>query len=211
MTHALTGPAYRIETERLVIRCWHPKDAAHLQTAINENLDHLRAWMPWAHHEPTTIQDKINRLRKMRGQFDLGQDFVYGIFDEAETKVLGGTGLHTRLGENTREIGYWIHKDFTRKGLITETVLALTKVGFGIDNVDHIEIHCDPTNIASAGVARKAGYVHEATLRHRTKTPDGRPRDSMIWTLFADQYQDSPAAKAQITAFDAANQPLKIG
>jgi hypothetical protein len=41
---------YRIETDRLVIRCYQPSDAAMLLAAITESLDHLRPFMPWAMH-----------------------------------------------------------------------------------------------------------------------------------------------------------------
>jgi len=44
--------------------------------------------------------------------------------------------------------------------------------------------------------------VHEATLRRRAITV-GAPADSMIWTLFADEYPGSPAAQIAIEAFDA--------
>ncbi len=70
------GPAYRIKTLRMVLRCWDPADAPLLKAAIDENLDHLRPWMPWAHDEPEELQAKIERLRVMRGKFDLGQDFT---------------------------------------------------------------------------------------------------------------------------------------
>ena len=140
------GPAYRIHTHRLVIRCWDPVDAPLLKAAVDDNLDHLQPWMPWAMQEPTDLQQKIELLRRFRAEFDLGRDFVYGIFNLQETRVLGGTGLHTRLGEGAREIGYWVHKDFVNQGLATETAAALTKVAFRIDTVDRVEIHCDPVN-----------------------------------------------------------------
>ena len=38
---------YRIETERLVIRCYEPGDASKLHEAIIRSLDHLRPWLPW--------------------------------------------------------------------------------------------------------------------------------------------------------------------
>jgi hypothetical protein len=41
----IPGPAYRIHTKRLIIRCWRPKDAPLLKLAIDESLDHLRQWM----------------------------------------------------------------------------------------------------------------------------------------------------------------------
>ena len=44
----LKTPPYRIVTERLVLRCWEPRDAAALKEAVDASLDHLRPWMPWA-------------------------------------------------------------------------------------------------------------------------------------------------------------------
>jgi hypothetical protein len=53
-------------------------------------------------------------------------------------------------------------------------------------------------------VARRLGYVHEATLRGRIRDADNRPRDAMVFSLFADAYPSSPAADAAIEAYDAA-------
>jgi RimJ/RimL family protein N-acetyltransferase len=207
-TNKKHGPAYRVHTERLVLRCWTPADAPLLQTAIVENLAHLRAWLPWALYEPETLADRIARLRRYRGDFDLDQDYVYGIFDRDETQVLGSTGLHTRLGRGVREIGYWIHKNHINQGLATEVSAALTQVAMVIDQVQRVEIHCDPRNVASAAVPRKLGFTHEATLRHRAVAPSGELRDTMIWTLLATEYPHSPSAKRAIEAYGACGHRL---
>ena len=202
MSQTVPGPAYDIHTRRLIIRCWQPADAPLIKAAIDVNLDHLRPWMPWAMHEPTDLQAKIELLRRFRAEFDSSRDYVYGIFNPDETQVLGGTGLHTRLGESAREIGYWIHKDYINQGLATETAAALTKVAFEIDGVDRVEIHCDPENVRSEAVPRKLGFVHEATLRRRDRTSADAPRDTMVWTLFASDFPSSPAAEAELQAYD---------
>src|SRR5262245_41910016 len=102
----LPGPAYRIETERLVVRCYQPADAPLLKAAIDASLDWLRPWMPWAQNEPRPVAEKVSLLRQFRGAFDLGQDFPYGVFNPEETELLGSCGLHLRVGPDAREIGY---------------------------------------------------------------------------------------------------------
>jgi RimJ/RimL family protein N-acetyltransferase len=207
MAPEFPGPAYRIQTERLLIRCYHPEDAPLLHAAIQESLGHLQDWMPWAADESAPLQARIERMRAWRGKFDLGQDFAFGIFDPGEQRLLGSTGLHTRLGAQALEIGYWIHKDFINQGLATESSAALVRVAFEIERVNRVEIHCAPDNLRSAAVPRKLGFTHEATLRERI--PHGETwRDSMIWSLFATEYASSPAAKAQIQAFDAIGRRL---
>jgi RimJ/RimL family protein N-acetyltransferase len=202
------GPAYRIESERLIIRCWEPKDAPLLNAAIDESLEHLQPWMPWAKDEPSSLQIKINRLRKFRADFDLERDYIYGIFDPMEEQVIGGTGLHTSVEGNAREIGYWIHVKYINRGLATEATGALTKVAFEIDRVDRVEIHCGPKNVRSATVPKKLGYQYEATLKRRFFDADGQPRDTMIWSLFAPDYPDSPASQIPIKAFDVVGRQI---
>ncbi len=203
----IANPVYRIETKRLVLRCCNPSDAQMLHDSVTENIGHLKPFMRWAHDEPKTIEDRVKRLKRARGMFDLGQDYTYGIFDPDETRLLGSSGLHTRLGENELEIGYWIHKDFINQGLATESSAALVKVAFEIIKVHRLEIHCDPANLASASVPRKLGFTHEGTLRSKTSFLD-RWSDSMIWALLEDEYPNSPASQAGIKAFDANGGPL---
>ena len=202
------GPAYRIQTQRLILRCWEPRDAPLLKEAIDNSLDHLRPWMPWAADEPEALQDKITRLRNWRGQFDLGKEFVYAIFGLEEQRVLGSCGLHTRVGPEAREIGYWIHADHINKGLATEAAGALARIAFEVDGVVRVEIHCDPDNVRSSAVARKLGFAHEATLRARAVDCQGKRRDSMIWTLLRDEYRRSELRDIAIQAWDAAGRRI---
>lgn len=202
-----TNPAYRIETQRLVVRCYNPTDAEMLADSVNESVEHLKPWMPWAHFEPSPMEERIKRLQQFRGKFDMGEDFIYGIFNRDESRLIGGTGLHTRLGENQLEIGYWIHKDFINQGYVTESTAALVRVGFEVLRLHRLEIHCDPGNHASAAIPRKLGFMHEGTLREKTPFFD-RWSDSMIWSLLESEYPNSPSAKAEIKVFDAIGHTL---
>lgn len=203
----IPNPAYRIETKRLVLRCWQPGDAPLLQEATAINKEHLLPFMPWAADEPQSVEQKVELIRKFRGLFDRGEDYVYGIFNKDETRALGGTGLHTRHGDQALEIGYWLDKDYVNQGFITEASAALTKVAFELYRIGRMEIHCAVENLASAAVPRKLGYVHEAT-RRRLAFAHGEKSDNMIWTLFADEYPNTPSALVEITAFDIVGNKL---
>jgi len=203
----IINPAYRIETERLIVRCYQPSDARLLAKSVTESIEHLKPWMPWAHNEPTPFEEKLQGVRRFRGRFDLNEDYVYGIFNLEETMLLGGTGFHTRLGDNQLEIGYWIHKDYINKGIVTESTAALVKVGFEIVHLHRIEIHCDPRNVASASIPRKLGFTHEGTLRAKTPFLDHWV-DSMIWGLLDTEYPNTPSVQAQIKVFDVSGNSL---
>jgi RimJ/RimL family protein N-acetyltransferase len=181
-----------------------------LKEAVDSSLAHLRRWLPWAHEEPEPLEEKVELLRRFRGQFDLGQDFVYGIFSADESEALGGSGLHTRRGAGMFEIGYWIRESRARQGLGTEAVAALTRVGLELCGVERIEIRVDPENAASAAIPRKLGFVEEGTLRGILHGPDGTPmqRDAVIFALRRGELAGSPAAGARLRAFDAAGNPV---
>lgn len=206
-TPFFNNPAYRIETERLVVRCYNPSDAQMLANSVNESREHLKPWMPWAHTEPEPFDVIADRVTRFRGEFDLGEDFIYAIFNKDESRLIGGTGLHTRIGSEQLEIGYWIHKDYINKGLVTESTAALVKVAFEIIHVHRVEIHCDPGNVASAAIPRKLGFTYEGTLRAKTRFLD-RWSDSMVWGLLDMEYPHSPSRKAKINVFDARGNPV---
>ena len=200
----MNDPPYRIVTERLVVRCWEPRDAPLLKEAVDSSLDDLRPWMPWAYDEPQTVDEKGQLLRRFRGQFDLGEGFVFGLFSPDESEVVGGSGLHRRVGPGAFEIGYWIRSSRAGAGLATEVAAALSRVGFELCGADRIEIHTEPGNERSIAIPRKLGYVEEARLRRRLyAAPGGEPRDAVIFTLFRADYPGTAAAAAQLEAYDA--------
>jgi len=162
------------------------------------SLDHLRASMLWGQYEPMSLEAKTEQLRKFRGMFDSGQDFIYAAFDRDEQHVIGGSGLHPRVYEGGVEIGYWIDARHLRRGYATEITAALTRAAFEHENVDRVEIHVDTRNVASAGVPQKLGFRHVATLPRSVRSPGG-VGDRMIWMMLREDFVPT----VPIEVFDA--------
>ena len=190
---------YRIETERLVIRCYEPGDTTKLHDAILHSLDHLRPWLPWVQQEPKSFEARAGLVRLFRGQFDLGLDYAFGIFDSTEKELIGSTGLHTRIGKNAREIGYWIGIDHIGNGYATEAVSALVKTGFAIEGLSRIEIRCAPENTRSQHVPEKLGFKMENIVKRMLYE---NTVETMIWSLTKKDYAASPIRHMQMKAFD---------
>jgi RimJ/RimL family protein N-acetyltransferase len=205
----VTAP-YRIETDRLVIRCYEPEDAAMLKEAVDSSLDHLRPWMPWARFEPQTLDEKVELLRLFRSHFDADEDFAFGVFAPDESRQLGGAGLHRRGGEGSLEIGYFLRADATGRGLATEVTAVLARVGIEKCGVERIDVQVDPANERSLRVPRRLGFVEEATLRRRLEPKeDGGPRrDSVLFTLVAEELAASGCAAYDYRAFDVLGREL---
>jgi RimJ/RimL family protein N-acetyltransferase len=204
-------PPYRIETERLVIRCYEPRDAPLLKEAVDSSLDHLRPWMPWAQLEPQPLAQKVELLRSFRGQFDRDENYVYGVFSRDESRVLGGSGLHQRGGPGSLEIGYFVRADSLRQGIATELAAVLTRVALELCGAERVDIQIEPLNERSAGIPRKLGFVHEGTLRRRLppKDDNGGPRlDSLLFTMLREELAASPCGAFEYRAFDILGAPV---
>jgi RimJ/RimL family protein N-acetyltransferase len=178
----------KVLTERLLLRPWAAADAPLLKRAIDENLEHLQAWMPWAMDEPSPLDVIEARIAKFAADFAAGTDGIYAIFTRDESLAIGGTGLHARP-EDGLEIGYWIHRAHARRGYATEAVRALTAAAFTLPTVQQVQIRCDTHNLASAEVPRRLGFRHSETLAADTLTPLGAPRDTMVWQITRQAFE----------------------
>jgi len=197
------GPAYRIETARLCIRCWDPLDAVPLKQAIDANLEYLRPWIPWATDKVEPVETRLAFIRSSRARFDLDEEFVYGIFDPGETEIIGGTGLHARQGKHGLEIGYWIQEKHAGQGYAAEAASALTKIAFELHQVKRVHICCAVANARSARIPERLGFQKEGVLRKWVANPSGHLDDMMLWTMIDDEYARSTSRGTPLRAFDA--------
>lgn len=140
----------------LLVRRWVPADAEALGRAVTESIEHLRPWMAWIAEEPVALAGRRTRIAEWEREWLRGGDVLLGVFSDGN--VIGGCGLHERIGPRGLEIGYWIHAAFLRRGLATRTVRILTEGAFTVLGVSHVEIHHDKANHASAGIPRKLGF-----------------------------------------------------
>jgi RimJ/RimL family protein N-acetyltransferase len=140
-----------------VLRRWSIGQAGLLRTAVAESFDHLHPWMPWA-ARPPALSEQLNYLTRCVEQWEAGTTFAYGVFDLQSTAVLGSVSLMDRVGPGGWEIGYWVHADWTGRGIITEAAAALTQAAFSLLGAERVEIHCDEANTASSAVPQRLGF-----------------------------------------------------
>ncbi|MGI9628323.1 MAG: GNAT family N-acetyltransferase [Longimicrobiales bacterium] len=172
------GPA-TILIPGAVLRCWNPADARRLDNALRLSQAELVAWTPWVLEGVGDLVALTERLQGYKDEFREGKNLLYAIVDPTESEVLGGAGLYRRIGAGALEIGYWIRSDQTGKGLATEATRALASVGFGFEEVQRIEIHCQPSNRASIRIPQKLGFQ----LGDMTPGTADRPGETQVWEL----------------------------
>jgi ribosomal-protein-alanine N-acetyltransferase len=97
---------------------------------------------------------------KRRANFEHNYSILY------YGKLVGACGI--RIDQHrpwVGEIGYFIDRDYQRKGIAVEAVKLLEKVGFERLDLQRIIILMDIRNLASERVAQKCGYEKEGIMR----------------------------------------------
>src|SRR3954451_5990237 len=159
----------------LVVRPHTEDDAPALSRAIAESLEHLRPWMHWVALEPLSPDQRRAWIRERSAG-----DEHYGLW--LGDRVVGGCGLHRRIGPDALEIGFWGPPGLTRRGVATAAVGRLCEIAFARPGVDRVEIHHDRANVASGRVAAAAGFTR---VGEGTREPDAPAHEGfeVIWRL----------------------------
>ena len=179
--HFAEIPPPELEAPPVVLRRYWGRELPALLEAVNGSLDHLRPWMPWAAANPIepALAEFVSHAVE---QFDRGENFNYGIWDDRSSVLVGGTGLHPRLGPGRIEIGYWVRSGWLHRGIASAAAMALTSAAFGLTGIEEVHIHCDVANIASAAVPRRLGFHLRRTVDDEIDAP-GEIGRSMEWVV----------------------------
>jgi len=115
-------------------------------------------------------------------------DFGFAIEHATTSRVIGSVGLHLRDGPNrTVELGYCLHRELWRQGLITEAASALVDVGFRTLNLHRVAASCDVRNTASFAVMERLGMRREGCFR-RDRQIKGDWRDTYLYAVLAEDW-----------------------
>jgi RimJ/RimL family protein N-acetyltransferase len=87
-------------------------------------------------------------------------------------------------GERYRgHIGYWVAEPARGRGVCTRALRLLATWALESLELQRVELITDPENAASQRVAEKVGFLREGVLRAHLRHPDGRRRDSVMFSL----------------------------
>lgn len=133
-------------------------DAKPVAAAVTANLSHLAEWLSWATPEAATVEAQRERLRESQSKWAAGSDYAFVVTAGSPEAIIGGFGLHRRLGPGAIEMGYWLAEVAVGKGYATAAADALTKAALALPDVHRVEIHCDTANLRSNRVPERLGY-----------------------------------------------------
>lgn len=147
----------RIESDHVFVRRWTRTDADAMENVITASLEHLRPWMAWARREPLSIEARLRLFEKWDRYWASGNGAVYAI--EVAGEIVGGCSLHRRVGPGGLDLGYWLGRDGTGRGIASHATAALTDAAFTVDDVDFVQVSHTRANVSSGAVAQRLGFV----------------------------------------------------
>ncbi|WP_329049186.1 GNAT family N-acetyltransferase [Amycolatopsis sp. NBC_01488] len=146
MKEAYTGDGFTLTR-------WQLADAPDLTAAITGSLDHLGGWMIWA-TGGYTAADSAEFLERTRKNWESGETHDFAL--RVAGSLAGGIGTMTRDGGI--EIGYWLARGHTGRGLITRAAWLLTAEAFRL-GAGYVEIKHDERNVRSGAVPARLGFT----------------------------------------------------
>jgi len=160
-----------------------PYMAEEIFELVESNREYLNEWMEWldATKKPKDTREFIQACIKGLSQENmLLCSIVY------KGKIVGNIDLHEIQRKYKKAaIGYWLDKDTNGKGIMNKCVKRLCEYAFSKLGLEKIVIECDTENIKSCAVAKRAGFIKEATLK-RHLVVNGQSRDFNVYALFKD-------------------------
>jgi RimJ/RimL family protein N-acetyltransferase len=167
-----------IETGAVTLRRYRADDLDALMTAVGESYDHLRPWLPWV--VGYSRESEAGFLAAAERGWQDGTAYNYVIITEGA--LAGGISLMARIGAGGLEIGYWVRRGYTRRGLATTAAAALVEQAFRLPGVHRVEIVHDELNVASGGVPCKLGFTEVGRRPLDLPPPDGTGI-GVVWRL----------------------------
>lgn len=137
--------------------------AAGLLQAVNENREHLEAFLPWVPFMQT-VTDFENYIAHCLQLHQQNEERSFVIF--YEDKIVGRIGLHhINNRDKNASIGYWLCKSAEGKGIVGSCCKAIIQYGFEHLQLHRIEIRAAEQNLRSRAIPQKLGFSFEGTIR----------------------------------------------
>jgi RimJ/RimL family protein N-acetyltransferase len=177
----LEGPTIRLE----------PLGLAHLDGLCEAGLD-PDLWRLTV----SRIRDRADMARylddALAGQ-QAGTALPFATVWRATGRVIGSTRFGNASPPNRRvEIGWtWLARPWQRSGANTEAKYLMLTHAFERWGCIRVELKTSALNLRSRAAILRIGAREEGTLRHHMINEDGSLRDSVFFSLLADEWPEA--------------------
>lgn len=142
-----------LKTNRLILRAAKADDLMDLHAVFCSHKA-MEFWSTPPHCSPARTQENLTRMIE-----SAAKRLVYFVI-EMNGRVIGTAGMH-----KDDEVGFILHPDHWRQGIVTEAMGAIIPHLFAVTDVERLTADADPLNEASVNCLKSLGF----TETHREK------------------------------------------
>jgi ribosomal-protein-serine acetyltransferase len=176
---------YTVDHE-IELRIFEERHADELYELTDDNRVHLRQWLTWA-DEMHSIIDTRSFIRDGLRQFADNDGFQAGIWYYGD--LVGCIGFHSIDWMNRHtELGYWLARPYTGKGIMTRSVRALSDHAFRVWRLHRVVIRCAYGNTASRAIPERLGFQQDGIMRDEIWLHDHFV-DHVVYSLLYDEWR----------------------
>ncbi|MEU0373446.1 GNAT family protein [Streptomyces sp. NPDC006283] len=141
---------------------------------------------------PRTEEELGDKLRELLAEAGLGKYVPFAVMHRASGRAVGWTTfLDVSVHDERLEIGWtWYGRAYWRTAVNTETKLLLLTHAFEDLGMGRVQLKTDHMNQRSQAAIARLGARREGVLRRHRLRPDGTWRDSVYFSILADEWPD---------------------
>ncbi len=171
-----------LRTDRLVLRSITAADIGHIHRGLSHP-DVIRYYAV----SFLTLEATQEQMDWYAGLERDGTGKWWAIRSAVDDVFFGTIGLNNIVQTHRRgDLGFWLLPEHWRKGYIAEALPLVIGHGFRVLGLHRIMAEVETKNSASANVLRRAGFVHEGTLRE-CELKNGRYLSLDVFSLLNDR------------------------
>ena len=137
------------------------------------------------------VEDVDYFILEAERQWEKGSALAYAIVDKATGNVAGTSRFKNTCWANRRvEVGYtFLGQSYQRTAINTETRLLMFSHAFESLEFIRVGFFIDYLNHNSRSAMLRLGAKEEGILRNHMIMPDGRTRDSVVFSIIQNEWQ----------------------
>ncbi|MBB4890744.1 GNAT family N-acetyltransferase [Streptomyces netropsis] len=153
----------------------------------------------WQGPTPHTREEFAAKLGGLLEAADRGEYVPFAVMHRATGQAVGWTTfMDVDTDDERLEIGWtWYGRAFWRTAVNSEAKLLLLTHAFEELGMRRVQLKTDHMNHRSQAAIARLGAQREGVLRHHRRRPDGTWRDTVYFSVLAEEW---PAVKARLSA-----------
>lgn len=176
-----------------------PLSVKHLGDLFEAGGGDEEVWRWQGGPAPQTQAELGAKLAALLEAAEQGLYVPFAVIHRATGQAIGWTTyMDINVADEWLEIGWtWYGRAYWRSAVNTESKLLLLTHAFEDLGMGRVQLKTDHLNYRSQAAIERLGARREGALRRHRRRPDGTWRDTVYFSILADEW---PAAKARLTA-----------